>query len=114
MQNKHSFRTKATTTTIRRSCRKSKVIFIICACGFICSLFAQVVVSNQYAVKGTQLESLLERQTLLEKDVYALELKISQLSSLSYVETQAKKLGFIPSGAEIVYLQSPSFALNLK
>ncbi len=103
-----------TTTTIRSTCPKSKAIFAVCVCGFIASLFAQVIVSNQYAVKGTQLKTLLTRQTILEKDIYALELKISQLSSLSYVEAQAKRQGFTPAGSEVVYLQNPAFALNLQ
>ncbi len=103
-----------TTTTIRSTCPKSKAIFALCMCGFIASLFSQVVVSNQYAVKGAQLETLLSKQTVLEKDIYALELKISQLSSLSYVEAQAKRQGFTQAGSEVVYLQNPSFALNLR
>jgi cell division protein FtsB len=105
---------KNTTTTIRSSCPKSKALFALCACGFVFSLFAQVVVSNQYAVKGAQLEKLLSQQKSLEKDVYALELKISQLSSLSYVEQQAKKQGFVPVGTAVLYSQNPAFALNLQ
>lgn len=114
MRNNYCQKNKRTTTTIRSRCPKSKAFFVLCACGFVASLFAQVVVSNQYAVKGAQLEQLLTQQKALEKDVYALELKISQLSSLSYVEMQAKKQGFVPAGTAVVYAQTPSFALNLQ
>lgn len=81
---------------------------------FVATLLAQVVVSNKFAVKGAELSYLLERQKTLEKEIYASELKISQLASLSFVEKQAAKLGFGQVSGNIVYLESPTFALKLQ
>lgn len=95
------------------NCRKSKAFFMLCLFGFLITLGIQVFVSNRYAVKGAELSDLLEKQKELEKDIYAQELKLSQLSSLAYVESLAIKNGFIAI-TDIVYLDSPTFAANIR
>ena len=96
-----------------KECRKSKTLFCICLTGFVLSLSAQIVVSNVFAVKGAELSHLIEKQKELEKDIYASELKLSQLSSLSYIERSAIKSGFVTTN-NIVYLDNPTFAANLQ
>ena len=59
-------------------------------------------VSNRFAVKGAELSTLLERQKELEKEIYAQELKLSQLSSLSYIRKQQLKMALFPSSQVIV------------
>lgn len=96
-----------------KQCKTSKTIFCFCLFGFIITLGMQMFVSNRFAVKGAELSTLLEKQKELEKEIYAKELKLSQLSSLAYVEKAASKSGFV-SSTHVVYLDSPTFAVNIR
>jgi hypothetical protein len=96
-----------------KQCKTSKTLFSICFFGFLLTLGMQMFVSNRFAVKGAELSTLLERQKELEKEIYAQELKLSQLSSLSYIEKMATKSGFV-SSSQVVYLDSPTFAANIR
>ena len=96
-----------------KQCRTSKTLFFFFFFAFLLTLGMQIFVSNRFAVKGVELSSLLDRQKELEKEIYAQELKLSQLSSLSYIEKLATRNGFV-SSSQVVYLDSPTFATNIR
>ncbi len=58
-------------------------------------LLVRVYFSNQLAVSGGFVSVNSSRVETLKKENYQLENKISQMSSLSYVDSQAARLGLI-------------------
>lgn len=62
---------------------------------FLVSLFSQLFVSNKLAVQGKTMVELDLQKQALQKDISELKLAQSHYASLSYIEGQAKQLGFV-------------------
>jgi len=67
----------------------------ICGGVFISSLLLQLFVSNKTALKSVEIANLLEEKVKLEKQISALVLEDSELSSLTYIEDRAREAGFV-------------------
>jgi hypothetical protein len=61
----------------------------------ILSILAQIVVTNKLSLRGNELVNLETSKQQLQKDISRLEFDESKLSSLSYLDSEAKKLGFV-------------------
>ncbi len=72
----------------------SKVIscFLVLAFGL---LLTRIYFSNQLAVSGGFVSVNSQRVEKLSKENYQLENKLSELSSLSYINSQAEKMGMV-------------------
>ncbi len=76
----------------------------------VLSLTSQVVITNKYAVKGSEMAALLDRQETLEREVSSLKLEISRISSLASIEEQAYALGFLEYNQPMAVISSAQFA----
>ncbi len=61
----------------------------------VLAVLTQIVVTNSVSLKGNELAQLQDRKALLTKDISRLAYEDSNLSSLSYLEVEAKNLGFV-------------------
>ena len=69
--------------------------FKLTFCIMILSILAQIVVTNKLSLRGNELVNLETSKQQLQKDISRLEFDESKLSSLSYLDSEAKKLGFV-------------------
>ncbi|MFZ5424813.1 MAG: hypothetical protein ACOZAO_03330 [Patescibacteria group bacterium] len=76
----------------------------------IVSLFAQIYVTNKAAVKSVDMGDLASSKVQLEKDIQTLNLKLSEVSSLSYIEAKALANGFVPQEGAVQVLGPIPFA----
>lgn len=76
---------------------KYRVLFFASLLVFFGSLFLQVFVTNDVAVKGKEIVRLAAFETSLQKDISLLELKSSELSSLDTIRVRAIEIGFLPN-----------------
>lgn len=74
------------------------------------SLLCQVLITNNLALKSNELNELSAKKQDLEKQIAVLEFEDSSLSSLSGIETKAKKLGFVKMIDGIIAIKNPSTA----
>ena len=72
----------------------SKVISLLLIIGFGL-LLTRVYFSNQLAVSGGFVSVNAQRLDKLNKENYQLENKLSELSSLSFVNSQAERMGLV-------------------
>lgn len=77
----------------------------------VISFFSQLYFSNKYAVKGTEMTELMNKHAQLTKDISKLELAISEVSSLSLLETRAQQLGFVQMEIPVSVIKSPAVAV---
>lgn len=75
-------------------------------------LLLRVYFSNQLAVSGGFVSINSSRITQLTKENYNLENKLSQLSSLGYIESQTERLGMVKIAKVEVLKGSGGVALN--
>lgn len=69
-------------------------------CGFSCimlvlSLVVRLYFSGALATKNVQLREVLDQKSQLEKEIITLRYEESKLESLSYIEENATRLGFV-------------------
>lgn len=74
------------------------------------SLALQVAVTNKYAVKGSEMVSLMDQEQQLQKEISLLRLEVSEVSSMAYIETRAAELGFTEYNSQVAAIGSPQFA----
>lgn len=74
------------------------------------SITTQIVVTNNCVVKGSEFNKLKERKQALNEEISDLELEISNVSSLSALETKARKLGFVEYTQPIAVIEPSQFA----
>jgi cell division protein FtsB len=72
-----------------------KLIFKLSVLALVLSIFSQMYVSSKLAVKSGELAYLSARQDELRKEIALMELEDTALSSLAYLEEQARLLGFV-------------------
>lgn len=77
-----------------RCSSKFKLLFLVSLFLFVGSLFAQIFVTNDVAVKGKEIVELDAQRTALEKDISIMQLESSKLSSLKTIQERAYELGF--------------------
>lgn len=80
---------------------------------FVCmivSIFGQVILTNQLAVKGIQLSHLEAKKTQIEKEIAVIEYEDSTLSSMKLVESKAKELGFVKYTEALLAVKAPTSA----
>ena len=61
---------------------------------FIASLVMQIFVTNKYSIKGAEMVSLKNQESLIAEEISTLKVSIAELSSLTNVENNAIALGF--------------------
>lgn len=88
-------------------CKSAFFMAVIC---FAASIFAQVVISNKFAIKGSEFMVLKDQKEQLKKENSQLKLAISKESSLAQLEERALNLGFTEYSEEIAVISSPQFA----
>lgn len=88
----------------------SKVALIMSFIAFIGSLTMQVVLTNKYAIKGSEMTDLISRREDLETELSLLKIRISEVSSMKEVEKKAKELGFVEYTESIAVIDSSQFA----
>lgn len=88
----------------------AKLTFKFSAALLFTSIFAQVYISNSVAIKSEDLVELQKQKKEIEKQISKLEYEDSQLSSLSYLETKAKELGFVKFTENVLAIKDPSTA----
>lgn len=99
--------------TKRKQTKQPKIvntIFKISIVVLFASVITQIVVTNSCVVKGSEFAQLKERKQALNEEVSDLELEISNVSSLSALETEAKKLGFVEYTKPIAVIEPSQFA----
>jgi hypothetical protein len=72
-----------------------KLLYIFSLILFCGSVLAKFYLSNTLSVKNVELQSKLEQKASLEKDLLLLSDKDTQLSSVKYIDTKARALGFV-------------------
>lgn len=72
-----------------------KALCILCFFVLTISFLAQLYISNTYAVKSSEMVLLMNKQNELEREVSKLQLAVSEVSSLTNIEQNAHKLGFV-------------------
>lgn len=78
---------------------------------FFCFSFVlQIAVSNYCLAKTVEVESLYTQEKTLESEISLLNRKLSNLSSIPYIEDRAKNLGFIKMDKEIKKIAPPVLA----
>jgi cell division protein FtsB len=87
-----------------------KLSFKLSALSLFISLFAQIYISNSVAIKSDELMRYQEQKNELERKISKLEYEDSQLSSLAYLETRAKELGFVKFSDNVLAIKDPSTA----
>ena len=74
-------------------------------------VFAQVLVSNIFGVKGAELVTLEEERNSLKHEKTVLENKVSELSSLSRIEKECEQeLSMKKVDRDIIFIEDESFA----
>jgi len=84
----------------------SKNIFVFATFFLILSISLQVFISNKYAVKGSEMVELTARKKSLEREVSKLNMYLSCISSMFYVETRARELGFVQFDGKVNTIDS--------
>jgi hypothetical protein len=77
---------------------------------FVGTLGLQVVITNSYATKGTEMASLQESADNLGRDISLLRLDLAEVSSMAHIENSAKELGFVEYTNTIAVISSSKFA----
>lgn len=90
---------KINTLTVCRTLSK------ICFSLLVLSLSAQLYLSNRTVAESSKMLDLEKKKTTLEKEILFLKTESFSLSSLSRIESEAKKLGFVP-------FEGPLFAIG--
>lgn len=93
-------------TLPKRANPKIKLIFGGSILFFVLSLGIQAYSSSYIAVKGKTAATLIDQKVQLEKQLSETNLKIAQLSALSYIQAKASELGFVKY-ASFVQVISP-------
>lgn len=84
------------------------IVFIFCFGIFIFSTIARIYFYNDLAVKNQVLKSSYDNQALLEEEITALTYEDSGLSSVSYIEKEAIKKGFVSMKERLISLDISS------
>ncbi len=87
---------------------KSNTLLLLSSVIFFCSLFGQIYVTNKLAVKGKEMVELESKKISLEKQISELQLEQTSLTSLSYIEQEALKMGFIKNSSYVSTIQPVS------
>lgn len=81
---------------------------------FVLTLTLQVALTNKFAVKGIEMESIFQRREVLARDVSNLELELSKISAMGNLESKATELGFVDYESQISVISSSSYAANIR
>ena len=73
---------------------------------FTLSIGMRMYLTNKFAIKGKELEELSSNKAILEKEIAKLSFEISSISSISYVETEARNKGFTDYKQQIAVISS--------
>ncbi len=90
-----------------------KILFISTFIIFIVTLGAQVYLTNALALKSKELKELSGKKIDLQKDIAKLKYENSALSSLAYIEEQARTNGFVDMKEPINTTKPASVAVVL-
>ncbi len=93
--------------TKQQACKAAMVCSFM---AFLGSLTTQVILTNKYAVKGSEMSQLISRREELETDLSLLKIRISEVSSMKKVEERAHSLGFVEYSQSIAVIDSSQFA----
>lgn len=84
--------------------------FKVAGCFFVLSILLSAFVTNKYAIKGAEMNLLIEQKQKLENEISQLQLEISQASSLKSIEGKASKLGFVKYNHPLEVISTSKFA----
>jgi hypothetical protein len=84
------------------------LIFFSCCAIFLSSIAARMYFYNDLAVKNRDLKGSFDTQLALEEEITLLKYQDSELSSMSYVESQAVNMGFTPMKERLATLDLSS------
>lgn len=96
---------------IKKTTKLDKISKIIMTCSiiaFAASLFIQMYMCNQMAIKNSELRSISEKRKDLATEISTLSYEDESLSSLKYVDTHAKEMGFVKLNSKILSLSQAS------
>lgn len=88
----------------KRLHNQSHFILVCSIVSFALSLSIRMFYAGQIIVKNKTLDELYKKKITLEKEVSFLSFEDSNLSSMSRVEEEAKKLGFIEMSDNFIAL----------
>lgn len=79
-------------------------VFYLTIILFTLSIGMRIYLTNRLAIKGKELEELSYSKERLKKEISKLSYEISSSSSISYIETEARKEGFIDYKQQIAVI----------
>ena len=86
----------------------------LCSVSFVLlfvTLIARLYFSGAVAAKNEELRGLLDTKSQLEKEITRLKYEESKLDSLTHVEENAKRLGFVPMQGSLASIDISSSSL---
>ena len=102
------------TKLVKLTKNKQKLCIFCVRCSFmllVVSLVSQVVVTNAYATKGSEMAILQESADDLSRDISLLHLDLAGVSSMAHMEQRAKEIGFVEYTDSIAVISSSKFAV---
>ena len=90
--------------------RISKTCALLTFLILVASIIFQVSITNKFAVKGSEMVSLKNQKSSLEKEVSLLQLRASELGSMSKIENEARQLGFVEYNQSVSVITTQQFA----
>ncbi|HSX39900.1 MAG TPA: hypothetical protein VLI92_04910 [Candidatus Saccharimonadales bacterium] len=90
-----------------------RILFFSTLVIFVITLAAQIVLTNRLALKSHELTLLVGQKEELQKSITKLEFEDASLSSLSYVDQQARKMGFVDMHDSVIAIGPASVAAIL-
>lgn len=79
-----------------------KSAFIFSAVLFVLSVGAKFYLCNSITVKNGHLEQAFLQKDDIEEDIEMLEVQLASLSSIEYLESRAKDLGFVEMNKNLI------------
>lgn len=89
-------------------------IFYLTIILFTLSIGMRIYLTNKLSIKGKELEELTLNKETLEKEISKLSFEISSVSSISYVEIEARKDGFTDYKQQIAVISPAPVAALIR
>lgn len=86
--------------TLIKTCHLGSIVI------FVLSVLVKFYLANTLSVKNSELKTILVQRSAIEKDILRLEAQNTELSSLKYVEANARVLGFLPMTEKLLSINT--------
>lgn len=86
--------------------RLCSLFFYLSCFIFVLSITGRVYFFNDLAVKNRDLKNSYDRQVALEEEISRLKYEDSRVSSASFIEQKALKMGFMPMNKPLVSIET--------